>query len=126
MRACRGCHIEHDPLIDCRVVAARLVAAGNGRNQPKPAPKPETGLATAPRRGDRKTVDAPVPVVTHSARGVTHKPLSVTHTVEPVTHRTNAERQKAYREAHLDQTRKRNRERMAAKRTGTAKASKAG
>ena len=119
MRACRGCHLEHDPLIDCRVVAARLVAAGNGRNQPKPAPKPETGLATAPRRGDRKTVDAPVPVVTHSAR-------SVTHTVEPVTHRTNAERQKAYREAHFDQTRKRNRERMAAKRTGTAKASKAG
>lgn len=123
MRACRNpqCGLVHDPLIDCRVVAARLKAAGSPPNQPKQDAEPKTGLRIASPRHDQEEGKALVPAVTHSAEAVTHNPDSVTHNCnaqEPtVTHkRTNAERQHAYREANQDQVRARNRERMAAKR----------
>ena len=51
------------------------------------------------------------------AAAVTYKrnaqPKPVTHTPAPVTHRTNADRQRAYRQAHADQYRASNRQRMA-------------
>lgn len=56
MRACRNpkCGLVHDPLLDCRVVAARLVAAGNGQNGVKPPSEPETDLTGSPRSDDRQ------------------------------------------------------------------------
>jgi len=66
-----------------------------------------SGVSDRVRGGDRHAVDMLAPAVTHS---VTHK-AAVTHK------RTNAARQKDYRAAHADEVKKRNRERMAAKRS---------
>lgn len=74
--------------------------AGKPEKQVKPAARVKTELPGRPRSVDRNVIGTPAPAVT---RGVTH---TVTHKPAVTHKRTNAMRQKDYRE------------RMAAKRAG--------
>ena len=101
MTACRSCGRLHDPRLRCEV-AARLA-------MPKPPEAPMIDERHAPA-----VVVHYQPTVTHSPPSVTHKRNAQDQTVtHSVTHgRTPAERQRAYRLAHPDQVKARNRERM--------------
>lgn len=79
--------------------------------QAKTPIKPKSDLVGTPTSDLRNALDTTTPAVTHETSN------AVTHKVTNVTHRTNAQRQKDYRERHPTEYKTRNAQRMKAKRS---------